>query len=231
MCIYCGTNKYRRIYENHTGPIPKDETGRTYDVHHLDGNRQNNSLDNLIALSIQEHYDIHYQQGDYSSCWLLGKKMGMSPQQQSELMTKAAIERVENGTHPFQRRNDGTSLAGDMVKEGRHPLQRRADGSSSSMDRIKNGTSPFCRREDGSTIASDMVKAGTHPFLQGNGFKGKDHSQYKTELLTFIHSDGRIEKDITKYDMGKKYKLNQGNVSSVISGRPGFRSVGGWKLI
>jgi hypothetical protein len=231
MCIYCGTNKYRRIYENHNGPIPKDETGRTYDVHHLDGNRQNNSLDNLIALSIQEHYYIHYQQGDYSSCWLLGKKMGMSHQQQSELMTKSARTRVENGTHPFQRRNDGTSLAGDMVKEGRHPLQRRADGSSSSMDRIKNGTSPFCRRADGSTIASDMVKAGTHPFLRGNGFKGKDHSQYKTDLLTFIHIDGRIEKDITKYNMGKKYSLNQGNLSSVISGRPGFRSVSGWKLI
>jgi hypothetical protein len=231
MCIYCGTTKYRKIYENHNGTIPKDETGRTYDIHHLDGNRQNNSPYNLTALSIQEHYDIHYRQGDYSSCWLLGKKMGISQPQQSELMTKASLERVANGTHPFQRRLDGTSLAGDMVKEGKHPLQRRADGSSSSMDRMKNGTNPFCRRADGTTIASDMVKARTHPFLRGAGFKGKNHSQYKAELLTFIHNDGRIEKDITKYNMGKKYSLNQGNLSSVISGRPGFRSVGGWKLM
>lgn len=31
MCIYCGTSNYRKIYENHHGLIPIDNSGRTYD--------------------------------------------------------------------------------------------------------------------------------------------------------------------------------------------------------
>ena len=64
MCIYCGTNKYRKIYESHNGPIPKEDNGRSYEIHHIDGNHFNNDPSNLKAVSIQEHYDIHYSQGD-----------------------------------------------------------------------------------------------------------------------------------------------------------------------
>jgi hypothetical protein len=40
MCIYCTTNNYRKIYENHNGIIPKDSDGRTYEIHHIDGNHK-----------------------------------------------------------------------------------------------------------------------------------------------------------------------------------------------
>ena len=52
---------YRKLWEQNYGPIPKDETGRTYDIHHIDGNRKNNSLDNLICLSIEDHFLDLYQ--------------------------------------------------------------------------------------------------------------------------------------------------------------------------
>jgi len=42
MCIYCGTTKYRKIYEQHNGPIPKG-----MDIHHIDGNHANNDPNNL----------------------------------------------------------------------------------------------------------------------------------------------------------------------------------------
>ena len=70
MCIYCNTTNYRKIYENHYGPIPKEENGRSYEIHHLDGNHHNNDPKNLKAVRIQEHYDIHYSQGDWSACLL-----------------------------------------------------------------------------------------------------------------------------------------------------------------
>lgn len=38
---------YRKIYENHFGPIPKDKDGRSYEIHHIDGNRKNNEISNL----------------------------------------------------------------------------------------------------------------------------------------------------------------------------------------
>ena len=44
-----GSN-YRKIYKNYYGVIPCDDSGRTYDIHHINGNRSNNNIDNLIAV-------------------------------------------------------------------------------------------------------------------------------------------------------------------------------------
>lgn len=69
---------YRKIWENANGPIPVDELGRSYEIHHIDGNRENNDLNNLICVSIEEHYQIHYEQGDYGSASLIAGKIGLS---------------------------------------------------------------------------------------------------------------------------------------------------------
>jgi hypothetical protein len=99
MCIYCGTNKYRKIYEHHYGSIPKDNEGRSYEVHHIDGNHKNNNPNNLKCLSIKEHYDIHYSQGDWSACLRMSYRMGIAPAEKSELASKAQRLLVEQGTH------------------------------------------------------------------------------------------------------------------------------------
>jgi hypothetical protein len=53
---------YRKLWESIHGIIPKDSSGRTFDIHHIDGNRKNNSIDNLICLSLEDHYKIHLKQ-------------------------------------------------------------------------------------------------------------------------------------------------------------------------
>ena len=53
---------YRKIWESHHGEIPKDEMGRTFDIHHIDGNRKNNSIENLLCVSLEDHYKIHLKQ-------------------------------------------------------------------------------------------------------------------------------------------------------------------------
>jgi hypothetical protein len=78
MCIYCGTNKYRKIYEHHHGPIPKDDQGRSFHIHHIDGDHNNNDPTNLKAVSVQEHYDIHYSQQDWLACWKLGQTLRLT---------------------------------------------------------------------------------------------------------------------------------------------------------
>lgn len=40
---------YRRLYEQAHGPIPKDKQGRSYEIHHIDGNRKNNPVYKYIA--------------------------------------------------------------------------------------------------------------------------------------------------------------------------------------
>lgn len=92
---------YRKIYEQHYGPIPKDSDGRTYEIHHKDGNRKNNDTTNLQCVSIQEHYDIHYSQGDWAACQNILLRMNVSPEEMSKKCRFLLLERVKNGTHHF----------------------------------------------------------------------------------------------------------------------------------
>jgi len=72
-------SNYRKIWEEMYGPIPIDEAGRTYDIHHRDGNRSNNSIENLQCLSIEEHYTLHLNQKDYFAAKLVGYRAGKQP--------------------------------------------------------------------------------------------------------------------------------------------------------
>jgi general stress protein YciG len=58
---------YRKIWERHHGPIPVDEFGVSYEIHHIDGDRTNNDLSNLSCVSIVEHFSIHHSQGDWQA--------------------------------------------------------------------------------------------------------------------------------------------------------------------
>jgi len=69
---------YRSIWEVNHGPIPVDKDGRSYEIHHIDGNRKNNKLDNLLCLSIQEHYDLHKRQEDFAACGLIANRMELT---------------------------------------------------------------------------------------------------------------------------------------------------------
>lgn len=66
---------YRKIWQEANGSIPIDEQGRSYEIHHIDGNRNNNELSNLVCISIKEHYEIHKRQGDEAACHAIGVRM------------------------------------------------------------------------------------------------------------------------------------------------------------
>ena len=179
MCIYCGTTKYRKIYENHNGPIPKDETGRTYDIHHIDGNRKNNKPENLKAVTIQEHYDIHYTQRDWSACHRIASKMNLSHEHLSELSKLHNKKMVENGTHPWLSGEAQRKSNQDRLEDGTHHLLRRPDGSSQTKDRVTNGTHHWLGGEQvrarvesgthhwlGGELQSKQIEEGTHPTQQ-----------------------------------------------------------------
>jgi hypothetical protein len=134
MCTYCGTTHYRKIYENHHGPIPKEENGRTYEIHHIDGDHSNNDPTNLIAVAIQEHYDIHYARGEFGACFKIAYRMKISPEELTELAKKHNGSRAEQGLLPMQiASKNGTHHWFELAKQGKHPGQISA----------KNGTAPF----------------------------------------------------------------------------------------
>lgn len=155
MTIYNTKNKrqknYRKIYEKHHGKIPIDAEGRTYDIHHIDGDHTNNNPENLRAVTIKEHYDLHYKVGDWGACIAIEMRMNRDPNLISELNRK----KIENGTHHFL----GGDIQKDRVSKGIHNFLTREDGSSVNKDKVNNGTHHLL----GGEIVKNQLQNGKHP--------------------------------------------------------------------
>lgn len=133
---------YRKIWENSFGEIPRDEDGRSFEIHHKDGNRNNNSKDNLLCISIKEHYDIHYQQGDFGACVLIAKRMNMPSDYLSKIQIGAkrpGIGGVKKGTVPWNKGKNGYTLS--ITEEGKnskmHYLKMRCVVKDEDAEKIR----------------------------------------------------------------------------------------------
>ena len=203
MCIYCGTTKYRKIYENHFGPIPKEENGRSYEIHHIDGNHSNNDPNNLVAVSLQEHYDIHRKQNDWAACILIATQRLLVPAEELKELRiqngrKVSRMQLSQGTHPFQRRPDGSSLQTDRVSEGTHNLLNGEVQRRSNADRIGAGVHHFLKKEDGNslgkTVNDKKIEAGTHHFLDPNWQLQKSKHSVEAGTHNFIGSELQLKR-------------------------------------
>jgi hypothetical protein len=113
-------DNYRKIWENRFGKIPFDDNGRTFEIHHIDGNKSNNDINNLLCVSIQEHYEIHYKNGDYGACVMIAKRMSLPPNYISEIqkgVKRPRIGGVKKGTKPWNKGLTGYKL--NLTEEGK----------------------------------------------------------------------------------------------------------------
>ncbi len=104
---------YRKLWESVNGKIPIDDDGRSYEIHHVDGDRNNNNLSNLICITIKEHYDIHYKQGDFGACVMIAKRMMMTPEDISNIQKgkkRPGVGGVKKGTIPWNKNKTGYAL-------------------------------------------------------------------------------------------------------------------------
>jgi len=104
---------YRKIWKKTYGLIPKDINGRSYEIHHIDGNHKNNSIENLKCLTIKEHYDEHYKNGDYGACVMIAKRMGLPHDYISNIqrgVKRPGIGGVKKGTIPWNKNITGYKL-------------------------------------------------------------------------------------------------------------------------
>ena len=91
------TKKHRRIYEDYYNiRLPRD-----IEIHHIDGNHNNNLIENLKPVSIVEHFEIHYNQGDYAAAFRISQRMMISPEEKSKLASLAAKKANAEGKCGF----------------------------------------------------------------------------------------------------------------------------------
>jgi hypothetical protein len=135
-------SKYRKIYEQHYGPIPREPDGKSYDIHHVDGNHKNHDPSNLKAITVQEHYDIHYAQDDWKACLIMTFRLKSSPEVISDLARKTARQQIENGTHNFLGGQISRIQTQRRLADGTHHLL----GGEIQRRCIENGTHPFAAK-------------------------------------------------------------------------------------
>lgn len=162
------SNKHRKIYEKYHGVIPQDDVGRTYEIHHLDGNHFNNSIDNLKAVTIQEHYDIHKAQEDWGACFLIMRRMmgdELSKEERIEVARKAgkmsAQKMLDEGRHNFQILDRSTFNHFYKTEEGK---KIRVD---KNRKMYVDGTNKFYDSEDCKARQKRIIAEGRHNLYGG----------------------------------------------------------------
>jgi hypothetical protein len=158
---------YRKIYKQHYGEIPVDADGRSFEIHHIDGDHSNNNPLNLKAVTIQEHYDIHYSQGDWYACLLISGALDVTPEEKSNLSRLGALEAVKNGNHNFLGGKIQKQVQDRLVEAGKHHWQDGEKASKRNLKRIAEGNHTFLDKDWAREKELEKVKNGTHPFLGG----------------------------------------------------------------
>lgn len=90
---------YRKIWELHTGRSIPDG----YEIHHIDGNNQNNSPENLVCVTIETHLQIHKDQGDWGAVQAILMRMSYSKEEISIAAALFQKKLMEEGRHNFQK--------------------------------------------------------------------------------------------------------------------------------
>jgi hypothetical protein len=150
---------YRRIYEQNHGPIPRDEEGRSYDIHHIDGNRKNNDPSNLVAVSIIEHYNIHKKQHDWNACVRILARINVPANLLSHLASKGAKKRIIEGNHHFVNSEWQRAMSLRQVERGDHPLVGGEVQRRTNKKRLDDGTHHLL----GPHSNMKMLAEGKHP--------------------------------------------------------------------
>jgi hypothetical protein len=168
---------YRKIYESYYGEILKG-----FHIHHIDGNKENNNIENLQCVSPIEHYNIHKRQGDYGACWAL---------MVTGHIDLSLLERSELVSNQMNK----------MVKLGKHPWQKQPDGSSFSKN----------RSEDISKIVKikqrELVENGKHHLLSSN--RNSDIDIKKSKTLCDKYKDPEFKEYMRQNSLNRTWKLDK----------------------
>jgi hypothetical protein len=195
-----GSYYYRKIYEQHFGKIPIDEEGRTFEIHHLDGDTENNSPENLVAVSIKEHFEIHLRQGDTKACLALAARMKISSAEKKRLASEA------------NQGENNPSFGSRWWNDGENEIRTKTKPVGSQW---QPGRSKTLKKK----INDSKAQNGTHPSGRMNGrFDHRIHIFKNLVTGEVVHS--------TQYDFRMSRGLNRKSINRLVCGY--FKKFNDW---
>jgi hypothetical protein len=216
MSIYRRNKNHRKIYEQHFGSIPKEPNGRTYEVHHLDGDPNNNDPTNLVTVTLQDHFDIHFSQGDFRACSLLGIRLKLGAAE-IKLLRKRAADSLRDKTIHKLINVDGSIFIGTREEF----LNKYPNVHDGNLCKIINKKLPSTQ---GWRMSGEPVPV-RHSF------------QSDTTIHNFIHKDGRTFTGDRHELLNSQPEFQMGikgadiNIGRLINNKNGVKSVKGWRLL
>jgi hypothetical protein len=158
------SKNYVRIWEEYNGQkLPEGK-----EIHHIDGNHDNNDPNNLLVVTIEQHLEIHQKQKDYGAVQAILMRMNRSESDTKMLIECASKHQkklLSEGRHNFQlmteeRRKEISSKVGNYTKENGIGLHKiNADPVLSKQNASKAG------------LSAKQKKAGFHdPLKSGSNY-------------------------------------------------------------
>jgi hypothetical protein len=116
------SKNYVRLWEKHHGKkVAPDK-----EIHHIDGNRKNNSPENLLEVTIEDHLKIHENQHDHGAVQAILIRMSRSAETIEKIKKAASLHQQEllrENRHNFQLPSDQrielSKRAGEYTKQNK----------------------------------------------------------------------------------------------------------------
>lgn len=90
---------YRKIWELYNCRSIPDG----YEIHHIDGDHENSSPENLVCVTIEEHLQIHKTQEDWGAVQAILMRMSYSKEEISKAAALFQKKLIQDGRHNFQK--------------------------------------------------------------------------------------------------------------------------------
>lgn len=170
---------HRELWIKKFGKITKDINGRSLEIHHIDGNHNNNEISNLKLVTIEEHFKIHESQGDYGACMLIGKRMGLPPDYISKIQLgkkRPGVGGVKKGSIPWNKgkKNCFTTSTIDKMKIIRKNKIHSSKLNKQLISEIRNHFTTHLQIDG----VGDIQKNGI-PMTQERAYAKKYAKEYK----------------------------------------------------
>lgn len=142
------SKNYVRIWEKyHNKNLPKN-----MEIHHIDGNHNNNDPENLLAVTIEEHLKIHQDQKDYGAVQAILLRMNRT-EEQNKLLRECASRHqkllIKDGKHNFQIPKTEKSIRSkEIMKKRLEETGKAFLGIENTVENSKNARSKLSREKE-----------------------------------------------------------------------------------